>query len=576
MPHPTVADLARRHSPLPRATPSAAEHDTCLRHSRCGQVVRLLPPNQELHSAASHADSRPSSRALGWAVAPAGADATESGSGQLIRPPSAHETSGSDATGQVRYRLHDLIRIFARERAETEETSRARRSTVRRAIQARVAAAEHLAVHFDENGFGLIHGDPPCAPPRRTPLDPPGVDPTAWLEAELGALVAAVEQAAREGMPDLAWHLAGSLVDFFELRGHLTDWQRTHTAALQATTMAGDTVGTAVILQGLAFLEMARDHYEPALAHLDRAAELFGSADVLVGEVNCAAGAAVCHRLVGRLDQAAACAHQADALAEEAGYLLGQAHARYELGVVLREQGDLAGAADCLEQALAVARKGRYPRAEGIVLRGLGILYARRGDGERSMPATRMSNCGTGGTSGCSGARICTSPTGRWQRPRSAVSSTPSRGRTSTRPWPPWTPSAVTRPPSTACTRRPRRFWPLSTGSGTAWSATATSPTSPWTTTLQSGRFATPWSAGRTTTAATPSGRRIWQPASGRPRTSGLPDRIPPGLRHSGRQGTRRPGPSTIPALAARSQRHRRKPRRQPHVGRNLPAGPAP
>ncbi len=302
-----------------------------------------------------------------------------------MRTTSLAETSGSDATGQVRYRLHDLIRIFARERAETEETSRARRSTVRRAIQARVAAAEHLAVHFDENGFGLIHGDPPCAPPRRTPLDPPGVDPTAWLEAELGALVAAVEQAAREGMPDLAWHLAGSLVDFFELRGHLTDWQRTHTAALQATTMAGDTVGTAVILQGLAFLEMARDHYEPALAHLDRAAELFGSADVLVGEVNCAAGAAVCHRLVGRLDQAAACAHQADALAEEAGYLLGQAHARYELGVVLREQGDLAGAADCLEQALAVARKGRYPRAEGIVLRGLGILYARRGDGERSI-----------------------------------------------------------------------------------------------------------------------------------------------------------------------------------------------
>src|SRR6266511_6412737 len=179
---------------------------------------------------------------------------------------------------------------------------------------------------------------PAVRPPRRTPLDPPGVDPTAWLEAELGALVAAVEQAAREGMPDLAWHLAGSLVDFFELRGHLTDWQRTHTAALQATTMAGDTVGTAVILQGLAFLEMARDHYEPALAHLDRAAELFGSADVLVGEVNCAAGAAVCHRLVGRLDQAAACAHQADALAEEDGYLLGQAHARYELGVVLREQ----------------------------------------------------------------------------------------------------------------------------------------------------------------------------------------------------------------------------------------------
>jgi hypothetical protein len=45
-----------------------------------------------------------------------------------------------------------------------------------------------------------------------------------------------------------------------------------------------------------------------------------------------------------------------------------------------------------------------------------------------------------------------------------------------------------------------------STGNGTASHATVTSPTPPWTTIPPSGPCAPRWSAGRTTTAATPSG----------------------------------------------------------------------
>jgi len=295
------------------------------------------------------------------------------------------EVAGVDGAGQVRYRMHDLVRIFARERAVAEEPAGARRSAVGRAIRVWLATAERIAASSPENAFTVVHGEPRCAPPRRTSAGMPNVDPEIWLKSELPNLVAAVEQAASKGMARLAWHLAGSLVDFFDVHGHYGDWRRTHTVALEAAEREADPLGIAVMLQGLGFLEMAQDSYELALAHLTRAEELFRRVPSAVGMADSAASAAVCHRLLGRLDDATACAERADRLSADAGYLLGRAHARFELGIVLREQGRYPDAVRRLEDALSLATTSGYRRAEGIVLRGLGILYGRVGDSDRAI-----------------------------------------------------------------------------------------------------------------------------------------------------------------------------------------------
>jgi tetratricopeptide (TPR) repeat protein len=295
------------------------------------------------------------------------------------------EMTGVDGAGQIRYRMHDLLRIFARERAAAEEPAAARRSAVRRAIRTWVATAELIAASDPENAFTLIHGGRPCGPSRRRPTEPLGADPTAWTEAELPNLVAAVEQAAGEGLVQWAWHLAGSLVDFFDVRALYGDWWRTHTVALEAAERHGDRLGIAVMVQGLGFLEMARDSYPLALAHLERAEELFSQAGSGVGMADSAASAAVCHRLLGRFRDALACAERAHRLSDEAGYPLGRVHARFELGVVLREQGRYPEAVRCLEEALTNAIAGGYRRAHGIVLRGLGIVHGRAGDNGRAI-----------------------------------------------------------------------------------------------------------------------------------------------------------------------------------------------
>lgn len=89
-------------------------------------------------------------------------------------------------------------------------------------------------------------------------------------------------------------------------------------------------------------------------------------------------------------------------------------------------------------------------------------------------------------------------------------------GRRSTRRWAPSTRPAARRPRSTACTRPRRRSSPRWTGSGTGWSVTGTFPTSTWTTMPPSGRCGRRSSAGRTTTAPTPSGRRTSPPGARR------------------------------------------------------------
>lgn len=101
------------------------------------------------------------------------------------------------------------------------------------------------------------------------------------------------------------------------------------------------------------------------------------------------------------------------------------------------------------------------------------------------------------------------------QPPNPALTSTATPARTSTMRWPTSTLPATSKPPSTACTPPPARYWPPWITKGTDSSATATSPTSRWTTTPPKERYGHRWSAARTTTAHTRKGPPTWPPGYG-------------------------------------------------------------
>ena len=155
------------------------------------------------------------------------------------------EVAGEDAAGQLRYRFHDLLRVYARERAAAEDPSQDQDAALARAFGGWLALAETADRRLPSPTVGVAHGTAPRWPSTAPHGDggAAGVapaDPLAWFEAERVALVTAVAQAANRGMEELAWDLAGLLLGFLSVRNHLDDWRWTHDVALAAAERAGD------------------------------------------------------------------------------------------------------------------------------------------------------------------------------------------------------------------------------------------------------------------------------------------------------------------------------------------------
>jgi hypothetical protein len=186
------------------------------------------------------------------------------------------EAAGQDQAGQLRYRLHDLLRLFARERLQLEEPGPAQQASLERVLSAYLALAEWADVVLEPSGLAYYGSDP--ARGRRA--DHPAVatidhDPLRWLEAERPSLVAAVEQACHAGLGELGWRLAATLAGFFEIRAYWDDWQHTHSLALAAARRTTDRDAQGRLLGNLGDLHMYRYRMEDAICCLQQSLEAF-------------------------------------------------------------------------------------------------------------------------------------------------------------------------------------------------------------------------------------------------------------------------------------------------------------
>src|SRR6266568_5233669 len=124
------------------------------------------------------------------------------------------DTVGEDAAGQIRYRCHDLLRLFARERLAAEETPATRRAALERTLQTYFTRA-HEAV----SQLRLRPPQLPGRPATAAAQDPIGklAESYKWLAAEHTGLAVSLDQAWREGLGSLGQALTRLLADFFEV-----------------------------------------------------------------------------------------------------------------------------------------------------------------------------------------------------------------------------------------------------------------------------------------------------------------------------------------------------------------------
>lgn len=130
---------------------------------------------------------------------------------------------GTDATGEPRYRLHDLLREFAAE-CLSGEPEASKHKAQERLLEAWLQLSTMADACLPSGPYFLPR--PAYPPPAVLPAEVAGrltADPIAWFSAEWVNLLAAVEQACATGRLDLASQLASVQSAFRHYQGRFED-----------------------------------------------------------------------------------------------------------------------------------------------------------------------------------------------------------------------------------------------------------------------------------------------------------------------------------------------------------------
>ncbi|WP_328318516.1 AfsR/SARP family transcriptional regulator [Streptomyces sp. NBC_00388] len=249
------------------------------------------------------------------------------------------EVVGLDATGRLRFRFQNLLRLYARERAQDEEGVADQWAARDRVFRTCLALAEQA--HRQEYGgdFTVLHGEV-----VRRHLDPVVTSellavPLEWFEAERPALLSVIEQAAGLGMDELAWDLTMSMVALFETRNYVEDWRVCCEHALNAARAAGNARGQAAMLHDLGAVALRLRKLEEADAHFAAALELHRATNEEHGAALTLRNMAIIDRMRGDLDAAMSRLQHAQAVFRLVGDRSSEAHCLNNMAQIELDRG---------------------------------------------------------------------------------------------------------------------------------------------------------------------------------------------------------------------------------------------
>jgi tetratricopeptide (TPR) repeat protein len=273
-----------------------------------------------------------------------------------------------------RFTLHDLLRAYAFERCQAEETFEQRQQAEGRLVAwylATADATDRMLATLRRH----VRVDPTNS--DTFPLSFPDYDAAlAWCEAERENLVATVQMAATAGHHEQAWKLAMAMVTFFHLRKYRTDRLATCNIALESARQisnkwaeAWSTLSIGGALADLHLPDDAITYYRQALDEWRQLGDEYGQAMALnnLGEVYCD---------IGRYDDSLTCSESALLLWEKHRNARSEAITLNCMGMACNALGRYREAVIYIERALdAVQHIDRH--TEGISLHLLGIALWR-------------------------------------------------------------------------------------------------------------------------------------------------------------------------------------------------------
>jgi tetratricopeptide (TPR) repeat protein len=269
-----------------------------------------------------------------------------------------------------RYSFHDLLRLYAVERALGEDSEADRQAATDRLYRYYLGTVDAAALLLYPGKLRLA-----VPAPEMTAKFDDDAAALAWLDAERGNLVAAVEHGAEHGPRPAAWLIADALRGYFSMTIHLTEWRAIAAAGLAAARADGDLRGQAAAQISLADSHRVSSLYREAIEHYTQASTLSRQAGWSDGQATALGNAGTAYWGLGQLATAADHFSRSAAISHEAGQYAFEAVHLGNLSSVYQDMGRLAEAAESQRNVLALQHTVGHPGDEAIGLASLGGTY---------------------------------------------------------------------------------------------------------------------------------------------------------------------------------------------------------
>lgn len=249
-----------------------------------------------------------------------------------------------ESAGGDRYRFHDIVRLYARERAQAVDDPSHREQALGRLTAWLLATTIRAArLLYPQDRFGI---DEPTGPVRPDPPLHTVADAWDWFDREhTNLLLIARQQTAAGRTLTEVGDLALVAAKFLDYAGYIAEQQQFGHLAVTAANRRGDRAGEA---SGLNIVAVA-----------------------LLRQ--------------GRIDDAIPLLERSLAVQRELGDRGREAAILNNLGNALRDRGDLTGALHRLRAALEIRRQLGQRHKEAMVLDNLALVHQRLGDHSRAI-----------------------------------------------------------------------------------------------------------------------------------------------------------------------------------------------
>ncbi|MFG1947801.1 BTAD domain-containing putative transcriptional regulator [Nonomuraea sp. NPDC048826] len=281
-----------------------------------------------------------------------------------------------EPAGPGRYRMHDLVRLYAHEQADAIVQESERAAATRRALHHYLATARTASLLLDPTS-PIVKGLRADQPGLRLDTPQEAID---WIELERDNLIAAARQATtRTGDPGTVEGLAATLNRPFSHRGWLADLAEIHHQALQVAVRTGDWAAQARGHNQLGTIHKNQGRLEPAVEQFERALVCWDRAGLPLRKAGTLHNLGTTYGKLGRFDEALATQDEAAATATAGGLRDYEAMILNGRAAVLIRMGRLDDAIDASRRSLEIWAEFDNPLGEATATDTLADAYRRAG-----------------------------------------------------------------------------------------------------------------------------------------------------------------------------------------------------